>query len=160
MHNFSELTNQYYDSRTLRKVCGLLGTIKLISGKYLVVATHREFVGVVNNQVIWRLAGHDLIPFIPSLIHLSETQVGFSFINHHPSHIYSVFIMFLFCCFRFLFLQKTQNEVYHSMVTHTLNTPFFYFSYTYDLSHTLQRLSAVGSDFYEVYNNVNDVSIG
>lgn len=74
---FSELSNQYYDTRTLRKVCGLLGTIKLISGKYLVVATHREFVGVIDNQVIWRLAGHDLIPYIPSLIHLSENQVGF-----------------------------------------------------------------------------------
>lgn len=69
------LTNQYYDSRTLRKVCGILGTIKLISGQYLVVATHREFVGVINNQVVWRLAGHDLIPYIPSLIHLSDTQV-------------------------------------------------------------------------------------
>lgn len=117
---FSELTNQMYDSRTLRKVCGLLGTIKLISGKYLVVATHREFVGVINNQVVWRLAGHDLIPYIPSLIHLSDTQ-------------------------------KVQNDVYLSMITNTLNTPFFYFSYTYDLSHTLQRLSAVGSYFYEVY---------
>lgn len=68
-------TNQYYDSRTLRKVCGILGTIKLISGHYLVVATHREFVGVINNQVVWRLAGHDLIPYIPSLIHLSDAQV-------------------------------------------------------------------------------------
>lgn len=70
-------SNQYYDSRTLRKVCGILGTIKLISGQFLVVATHREFVGVINNQVVWRLAGHDLIPFIPSLIHLSDTQVCF-----------------------------------------------------------------------------------
>lgn len=82
---FVELTNQYYDSRTLRKVCGLLGTIKLISGKYLVVATHREFVGVINNQVVWRLAGHDLIPYIPSLIHLSETQVRI-FIASHSKH--------------------------------------------------------------------------
>lgn len=74
---FIGATNQYYDSRTLRKVCGILGTIKLISGRYLVVATHREFVGVINNQVIWRLAGHDLIPYIPSSIHLSETQVRY-----------------------------------------------------------------------------------
>lgn len=60
-------------------MCGILGTIKLISGQYLVVATHREFVGVIDNQVIWRLAGHDLIPFIPSLIHLSDNQVSDSF---------------------------------------------------------------------------------
>lgn len=68
-------TNQYYDSRTLRKVCGILGTIQLIGGQYLVVATHREFVGVISNHVVWRLAGHDLIPYMPSIIHLSDTQV-------------------------------------------------------------------------------------
>lgn len=72
---FAGNTNQYYDSRTLRKVCGILGTIKLISGNYLVVATHREFVGVINNHVIWRLAGHDIIPYIPSAIHMSDVQV-------------------------------------------------------------------------------------
>lgn len=83
------------------------------------MATHREFVGVINNQVIWRLAGHELIPYIPSLIHLSDTQ-------------------------------KVQNETYLSMINHTLNTPFFYFSYTYDLTHTLQRLSAMGANFQEV----------
>lgn len=70
------ISKQYYDSRTLRKVCGILGTIKLISGKYLVVATHREFVGVLNNQVVWRLAGHELIPFIQSSKHLSDVQVS------------------------------------------------------------------------------------
>lgn len=36
------------------------------------------------------------------------------------------------------------------MINQTLNTPFFYFSYTYDLTHSLQRLSAAGSNFYEV----------
>lgn len=48
------------------------------------------------------------------------------------------------------FLQKIQNETYLSMVNQTLNTPFFYFSYTYDLTHTLQRLSAMDPNFYEV----------
>lgn len=80
---FSAATNQYYDSRTLRKICGILGIIKLISGHYLVVATHREFVGVINNQVVWRLAGHDLLPFIPSLIHMSDTQVRVIMKNAH-----------------------------------------------------------------------------
>lgn len=109
-------TNQYYDSRTLRKVCGILGTINLIDGHYLLVATHREFVGVINGQVIWRLAGHDLIPFHASSIYLTDAQ-------------------------------KAYNETYLSMVKHILDTPFFYFSYTYDLTHTLQRLNAVGRDF-------------
>lgn len=58
-------------------VCGILGTIKLISGNYLVVATHREFVGVLNNHVIWRLAGYDIIPYVQSSIHMSDVQVCF-----------------------------------------------------------------------------------
>lgn len=86
---------------------------------YLVVATHRDYVGMINGHVVWRLAGHELIPYIPSMIHLTD-------------------------------LQKAQNEIYLSMINHVLNTPFFYFSYTYDLSHSLQRLNAIPSNFYEV----------
>lgn len=71
---FLERRNQY-DSRTLRKICGILGIAKLIDGHHLVVATYRELVGVINNQAIWRLAGHDLIAFNPSKIHLSDAQV-------------------------------------------------------------------------------------
>lgn len=97
-------------------MCGILGTIKLIDGHYLVVATHREFVGVINGQVIWRLAGYDLIPYLSSSIHLSDVQ-------------------------------RSHNESYLSMVKQVLDTPFFYFSYTYDLTHTLQRLNTVGRNF-------------
>lgn len=46
--------------------------------------------------------------------------------------------------------QKTQNETYISMISQTLSTPFFYFSYTYDLTHSLQRLSSMNTEFYEV----------
>lgn len=66
-------------------VCGILGTIKLISGNYLVVATQREFVGVLNNHVVWRLAGHDLIPYVPSTIHMSDVQVRFRQITDSPT---------------------------------------------------------------------------
>lgn len=135
-------TNQYYDSRTLRKVCGILGTIKLISGQYLVVATHREFVGVINNQVVWRLAGHDLIPFIPSLIHLSDSQVCSIVAVSWNKYVNNQRM--------FLSFQKVQNETYLSMMNQTLSTPFFYFSYTYDLTHSLQRINSVGPEFYEV----------
>lgn len=74
--NIADISNQFNDSRNLRKVCGILGTIKLIDVKYLVVATHREFVGVIDNQVIWRLAGHDLIPFTSTAHSLTDTQVS------------------------------------------------------------------------------------
>lgn len=73
---FTGISNQYNDNRYLRKVCGILGIIKLINVKYLVVATHREFVGVIDNQVVWRLAGHDLIPFTTASYSLSDVQVS------------------------------------------------------------------------------------
>jgi len=109
-------TNQIPNNVSLRKICGILGSINLISGNHLVVATHRVSVGFVNNQVIWRLAGIDIIPYIPSLLHLNESQ-------------------------------KQQNEVYLAMVRSILDTPYLYFSYSYDITHTLQRLHSMSPEF-------------
>ncbi|XP_062552264.1 phosphatidylinositol-3-phosphatase SAC1 [Armigeres subalbatus] len=111
-------TNQLPQGIQVRKICGILGVIKLISGFHLVVMTHRIFVGIINSQVIWRLAGFDIIPFVPSLTHLSETQ-------------------------------KAQNSVYLAMVRQVLDTPYYYFSYTYDITHTLQRLHCMPPDFMQ-----------
>lgn len=103
----------------LRKVCGILGVIRVTGGNYLVVATHRVFVGYVNQEVVWRLAGFDLIAFHNSLTHLNEAQ-------------------------------KVQNDTYLEMIRNVLDTPYFYFSYTYDLSHTQQRLHAATKEFMQL----------
>lgn len=99
----------------MRKICGILGVINLISGNHLVVATHRIAVGFINNQVIWRLAGFDIIQYIPSMLHLNETQ-------------------------------KKENEAYLAMIRTILDTPYLYFSYSYDITHTLQRLHSMSPD--------------
>lgn len=57
-----------------RRVCGILGTIHLLGGQYLIVATHRLFIGILNGAIIWRLAGYDIIPYIPSITHLTQDQ--------------------------------------------------------------------------------------
>lgn len=103
----------------LRKVCGLLGVIRVTGGNYLVVATHRVFVGYVNQEVVWRLAGFDLIAFHNSVMHLNEAQ-------------------------------KVQNDTYLEMIRSVLDTPYFYFSYTYDLSHTQQRLHGATKEFMQL----------
>lgn len=110
--------NQVPQGLQVRKVCGILGVIKLISGYHLVVMTHRIFVGIINSQVIWRLAGFDIIPFVPSLTHLSDTQ-------------------------------KVQNSAYLAMIRQVLDTPYYYFSYTYDITHTLQRLHSMSPDLLQ-----------
>lgn len=38
------------------------------------MATHRLYVGMLNGAVIWRLAGYDLIPYIPTTTHLTQKQ--------------------------------------------------------------------------------------
>uniref|UniRef100_A0A6M2DXH7 Phosphatidylinositol-3-phosphatase SAC1 n=1 Tax=Xenopsylla cheopis TaxID=163159 RepID=A0A6M2DXH7_XENCH len=102
-------TNQIPHNAPRRAVCGLLGVINLIAGPYLVVATHRLWVGRINGQDIWQLAGSDLIPYARSFNHLSLEQV----------HL---------------------NNIYENMIRYVLDTPRLYFSYTYDVTHTLQRL--------------------
>uniref|UniRef100_A0A182J223 Phosphatidylinositol-3-phosphatase SAC1 n=1 Tax=Anopheles atroparvus TaxID=41427 RepID=A0A182J223_ANOAO len=93
----------------IKNICGVLGLIRLISGMYLVVVTHRIFVGLIDGKPIWQMAGFELISLTPTLTHLSEEQ-------------------------------KEQNSIYLSMVRQVLDTPFFYFSYSYDLTNTLQRM--------------------
>lgn len=108
-------TNQIPSIASVRKICGLVGSIDLISGKHLVVATHRVAVGFINNQVVWRLAGFDIIQYIPSMLHINEEQ-------------------------------RVENETYLSMIRTILDTPYLYFSYSYDLTHTLQRLHSLSPD--------------
>lgn len=108
-------TNQIPSIASVRKICGILGVINLVSGYHLVVATHRIAVGFINNQVVWRLAGFDIIQYIPSMLHLNETQ-------------------------------KQENESYLAMIRTILDTPYLYFSYSYDITHTLQRLHSMSPD--------------
>lgn len=58
-----------------RPVCGFLGSIKLISGLYLVVAKYRILVGKLNGHDIYELAGSDIIPYARSTTHLSTAQI-------------------------------------------------------------------------------------
>lgn len=37
-----------------------------------------------------------------------------------------------------------------SMITKVLDTPYYYFSYTYDLTHTLQRLHSMPPEFLQM----------
>jgi len=47
-------------------------------------------------------------------------------------------------------LQISQNKLYISMVESVLNTPFLYFSYSYDITHTMQRLHNTTPEFLQV----------
>ncbi|XP_047540427.1 phosphatidylinositol-3-phosphatase SAC1 [Vanessa atalanta] len=102
-----------------KPVCGFLGSIKLISGLYLVVAKYRILVGKINGQDIYELAGTDIIPYSRSTTHLTNKQIE-------------------------------DNNTYERMLKLALQTPGIYFSYGYDLTHTMQRLHSVPPDFHKM----------
>ncbi|XP_017060093.1 phosphatidylinositol-3-phosphatase SAC1 isoform X1 [Drosophila ficusphila] len=104
---------QLANLRPTRRICGVLGTIHLLCCDYLLVATHRLFVGVLNGAIVWRLAGYDIIPYIPNAI------------------------------------QRKENETYLRLLRQTLDTKFFYFSYRYDLTNSLQRQREVAQSLPE-----------
>ncbi|XP_053618131.1 phosphatidylinositol-3-phosphatase SAC1 [Plodia interpunctella] len=58
-----------------KPVCGFLGSIKLISGLYLVIVKYRILVGRLNGHDIYELAGADIIPYARSTTHLNSKQI-------------------------------------------------------------------------------------
>lgn len=51
------ITNKY-------RICGVLGILTIDTHKFLIVATARDFVGIINSHTIWRLSAYNIIPFI------------------------------------------------------------------------------------------------
>ncbi|GLH12929.1 Phosphatidylinositide phosphatase SAC1 [Gryllus bimaculatus] len=107
-----------------KPVCGIIGTVRLLAGPYLVVATKKRKVGSINGQAIWQIIETEVISYTRTLLHLTEKQIS-------------------------------QNKVYVSMVEQVLCTPYLYFSYSYDLTHTLQRLHNTTPEFLQCSINGN-----
>lgn len=96
-----------------RRVCGILGSISLLDGDYIIVATHRLYIGMINGCAVWRLAGYDILKYryyIPKFESNKRKQLE-------------------------------HNETYLQMLRKTLDTNYFYFTYdnNYDITHSLQR---------------------
>lgn len=103
-------------SATSQAICGIMGTIHLLAGPYLIVITKKTKIGEINGQPVWKVDDIDVIPYARTLLHLTEEQIQY-------------------------------NKTYLSMVQSVLHTPNFYFSTSYDLSHSLQRLHNTSPDF-------------
>ncbi|XP_067006317.1 phosphatidylinositol-3-phosphatase SAC1-B [Anabrus simplex] len=102
-----------------KPICGLVGTIRLLAGPYLVVITKKRKVGTINGQTIWQVVDTEVISYTRTLLHLTENQM-------------------------------VQNRVYLSMIESVLSTPGLYFSYSYDITHTLQRLHNTTPEFLQM----------
>ncbi|XP_053570444.1 phosphatidylinositol-3-phosphatase SAC1 [Bombina bombina] len=106
-------------SAITRPIYGILGTIRLVAGMYLIVITRKKKVGELLNQPVWKAVDFDIISYKKTMLHLTDTQLQ-------------------------------DNKVFLAMISHILSVDGFYFSTTYDLTHTLQRLSNTSPEFQEM----------
>ncbi len=95
---------------------GILGSIRLVSGYYLVVLTSKLSVGTLLNHEIYRVGHVQLMPYTRNEQTLTETE-------------------------------NRSNEFAKKMIQSVLQTEYFYFSYTYDLTQSLQQLNNTNPDY-------------
>ncbi|KAB1263822.1 Phosphatidylinositide phosphatase SAC1, partial [Camelus dromedarius] len=106
-------------SAVTRPIFGILGTIHLVAGNYLIVITKKKKIGEFFNHVIWKATDFDVLSYKKTMLHLTDIQLQ-------------------------------DNKTFLAMINHVLTVDGFYFSTTYDLTHTLQRLSNTSPEFQEM----------
>uniref|UniRef100_A0A669CAZ8 SAC1 like phosphatidylinositide phosphatase a n=1 Tax=Oreochromis niloticus TaxID=8128 RepID=A0A669CAZ8_ORENI len=63
-------------SAVTRPICGIMGTIRLVAGMYLVVITRKRNVGSLLGHAVWKAVDFDVISYKKTVLHLSEIQVS------------------------------------------------------------------------------------
>ncbi|KAI8053987.1 SacI homology domain-containing protein [Syncephalis plumigaleata] len=69
-------TKDAYPGRAERVLTcyGILGTIRLVSGNYLIIITDRQWVGCLDGHDIYTITGTELLRYAPSIGHLNPRQ--------------------------------------------------------------------------------------
>ncbi|XP_053323299.1 phosphatidylinositol-3-phosphatase SAC1 [Spea bombifrons] len=111
--------NDIPPSAITRPIHGILGTIRLVAGMYLIVITKKKKVGDLLQHAIWKASDFDVISYKKTMLHLTDTQLQ-------------------------------DNKTFLLMINHILSVDGFYFSTTYDITHTLQRLANTSPEFQEM----------
>ncbi|GCC29567.1 hypothetical protein chiPu_0008009 [Chiloscyllium punctatum] len=106
-------------SAVTRSVYGIMGTIRLVAGMYLIVITKKQKMGELFNHAVWKATEFDIISYKKTVLHLTE-------------------------------MQMLDNKTFLAMLNSVLNTDGFYFTTTYDITHTLQRLANTSPEFQEM----------
>eukprot|EP00064_Thunnus_orientalis_P004769 superscaffoldBa00000445_g4781 len=61
-------------SAVTRPICGIMGTIRLVAGMYLIVITRKRNVGSLLGHAVWKAVDFDIISYKKTVLHLSEIQ--------------------------------------------------------------------------------------
>ncbi|KAG7235490.1 hypothetical protein INR49_002625 [Caranx melampygus] len=62
-------------SAETRPICGLMGTIRLVAGMYLVVITKKQKVGDLLGHAVWKALDFDIISYKKTILHLTDNQM-------------------------------------------------------------------------------------
>lgn len=128
VNNECKLSNKNAIPDTPNKIIchGILGSIKLISGHYLIVVTSKLKIGTLFGNDIYRVENVELIPYLKNEEKLMENE-------------------------------NKSNELCKKMIQSVLQAEYFYFSYTYDLTHSFQQLNITNPDYVNMplYNKAD-----
>jgi hypothetical protein len=114
----------FKEMKTMTKIYALLGTISLISGKFLLAVTQRELIGVICEEKIYRITKIQFIPYIPAKFRLQEQQV------------------------------KDREIEYMGMINKILvEDRAIYFAYKWDLTHRFQNQQRLASNELFFWNH-------
>ncbi|XP_056289740.1 phosphatidylinositol-3-phosphatase SAC1-B isoform X2 [Pseudoliparis swirei] len=58
-----------------RPICGLMGTVRLVAGMYLVVITKKKKVGDLLGHAVWKAVDFDIISYKRTILHLTDDQM-------------------------------------------------------------------------------------
>ncbi|TKS81552.1 Phosphatidylinositide phosphatase SAC1-A [Collichthys lucidus] len=62
-------------SAETRPICGLIGTIRLVAGMYLVIITKKKKVGDLLGHAVWKALDFDIISYKKTVLHLTDNQM-------------------------------------------------------------------------------------
>ena len=103
-------------SLSRKPIAGIIGMISLVSGPYLLVITRKARLG-------------NLLGASGEVWRIVETEIiSYARSEHHLT-----------------VEQLESNRKYTEMLKQVLSTPYFYFSYNFDISHSRQRFDELKS---------------
>ncbi|RXM35836.1 Phosphatidylinositide phosphatase SAC1-A [Acipenser ruthenus] len=62
-------------SAVTRPICGIMGTIRLVAGMYLIIITKKKKVGDLFGHNIWKATEFDIISYKKTVLHLTDNQM-------------------------------------------------------------------------------------
>ncbi|XP_061771164.1 phosphatidylinositol-3-phosphatase SAC1-B isoform X2 [Nerophis ophidion] len=62
-------------SAETRPICGVMGTVRLVAGMYLIVITKKTKVGDLFGHAVWKALDFDIISYKKTIIHLTDNQM-------------------------------------------------------------------------------------